>query len=307
MMHRLLRRVLRGAGILLVVVAAVLALGALYQWRAGHADAERYPPPGTLVDIGGRRLHLYCTGRGSPTVVLEAGLAEGLGTWRRVQPVVARTTQVCSYDRAGYGWSDPGPAPRTAGRVAADLRALLRAARVDGPLVLVGHSLGGLFVRRYAADAGNAVAGMVLVDSSHENQAPPARAVRWLAAAFQAAGLRRLIFSYDDPGMDAMYASNRTINAVNSEFDAIEITARESGGAPPRVGQAPLVILTAGRNDSGYWRELQRELLTRSSDSRQIVVENSGHIIQDDAPDAVTQAIVDVVEKVRARRLPDVR
>ena len=125
------------------------------------------PPPGRLVDIGGFRLHFYCAGEGSPTVILDAALGASSVSWSLVQPALAKFTQVCSYDRAGFGWSDGGPMPRTAGRIADELHTLLDRSGVRPPYLLVGHSFGGLvmpiFARRFLSD----VAGMVLVDPAH--------------------------------------------------------------------------------------------------------------------------------------------
>jgi pimeloyl-ACP methyl ester carboxylesterase len=126
-----------------------------------------YPAPGRLIDVGGFRLHLNCSGEGTPAVVLDAALGASSISWTLVQPEIARLTRVCSYDRAGFGWSDAGPRPRTAGRIAGELRALLDRGGVEPPFVLVGHSFGGLvmriFARRYRTD----VAGLVLVDPAH--------------------------------------------------------------------------------------------------------------------------------------------
>jgi pimeloyl-ACP methyl ester carboxylesterase len=124
-------------------------------------------PPGRLIDIGGFRLHISCAGEGSPTIILDAALGASSVSWSLVQPAVARLTRVCSYDRAGFGWSDGGPMPRTAGRIADELHTLLDRAGVGPPYLLVGHSFGGLvmliFARRFMSD----VAGMVLVDPAH--------------------------------------------------------------------------------------------------------------------------------------------
>jgi pimeloyl-ACP methyl ester carboxylesterase len=131
--------------------------------------ALTYSPPGKLVDVGGYRLHLNCTGKGGPTVVLIAGGGDFSFDWSLVQPDVSRFTRVCSYDRAGLAWSDPGPIPRTMRQEAYELHLLLKAARIKAPLVLVGHSIGGLIARVYAEQYPNEVAGIVLVDPTHED------------------------------------------------------------------------------------------------------------------------------------------
>jgi len=125
------------------------------------------PPPGTLVDIGGFRLHLHCTGNGSPTIVLDAALGASSLSWSLVQPELARLSRVCSYDRGGFGWSDPGPMPRTADRIAEELHTLLERARVPPPYVLVGHSFGGLVALIFARRFRSVTSGLVLVDPAH--------------------------------------------------------------------------------------------------------------------------------------------
>lgn len=156
------------------LLCGLLLVGALcLRGRRVMADlAAKYPPPGRMVDVGGYCLHLNCQGTehgaNTPTVVLEA--AEFSLSWDLVQPEVARFTRVCSYDRAGLGWSERGPNPRTADSFVSELHMLLQAAGVEPPYVLVGHSKGGLFVRLYARQYPDEVAGMVLVDASHEQQ-----------------------------------------------------------------------------------------------------------------------------------------
>ncbi|MBI3653814.1 MAG: alpha/beta hydrolase [Acidobacteria bacterium] len=136
---------------------------------AAHAMQTAYPPLGKLVDIGGYRLHLYCTGKGRETVVLLAGSGDFSFDWSLTQASISRFARVCSYDRAGLAWSDAGPTPRTMKQEAYELHALLKAARIHTPTVLVGHSLGGLIARVYAAQYPKEVVGMVLVDATHED------------------------------------------------------------------------------------------------------------------------------------------
>src|SRR4051812_24508546 len=166
---RSVRRVLRGIGRTLAALVGLIVVlglvGAVYESAAEVADARAYPAPGQLVDVGGYRLHINCVGTGSPTVVIDAGWGDWSGGWSRVQPEAAKTTRVCTYDRAGMGYSDAGPLPRTADHFARELHTLLQQAGVQGPYVLVGHSFGGapvrVFAHTYAAD----VAGVVLIDS----------------------------------------------------------------------------------------------------------------------------------------------
>ncbi len=155
--------------VLVILLVLLAAGGLLYQGIASAVDASRYPAPGKLIDVGGYRLHINCTGAGRTTVILDAGLGGSSLDWSRVQPGVATFTRVCSYDRAGYGWSDSGPKPRTSGRIVAELHALLVKAGIPGPYILVGQSFGGLNVRLYAYTYPHEVVGMVLVDASHED------------------------------------------------------------------------------------------------------------------------------------------
>ena len=154
---------------LLYPVIAVLALASVgggYETVREAADAKAHPMPGQLIDVGGHRLHLSCTGSGSPTVVLEPGagvMSSDLG-W--ITPAVARDTRVCVYDRAGRGWSEPADTPQDATQIATDLHTLLHRGQVPGPYVLAGHSFGGLYTLTFAARYPDEVAGMVLVDST---------------------------------------------------------------------------------------------------------------------------------------------
>jgi pimeloyl-ACP methyl ester carboxylesterase len=159
----------RGGRWLLYPVIAVLALASIgggYQTLGAAADAKAYPMPGQLIDVGGHRLHLNCTGSGTPTVVLEpaaGGMSSNLG-W--IAPAVARATRVCVYDRAGRGWSEPASTAQDGAQIATDLHTLLQRGHVPGPYVLAGHSFGGLYVLTFAARYPDEVAGMVLVDST---------------------------------------------------------------------------------------------------------------------------------------------
>ncbi len=138
---------------------------------ASSTFAQLQPrPPGKLVDLGGHRLHLYCTGKGSPTVVVENGFGDFSFDWMLVQSQAARFTRVCTYDRAGYAWSDPGPMPRTLAQINLELRDALRKLGEQGPFVLVGHSFGGTVVRNFALTYPKDVAGIVFVDATNEDQ-----------------------------------------------------------------------------------------------------------------------------------------
>ncbi len=148
-------------------VALIVAASAVFQLSMTQWESHHYPPPGKLVDIGGLRLHINCTGAGSPTVIMEAGPNDSSVIWQLVQPDISRFTRVCSYDRAGFGWSDAPNEPRTSSNIANELDRLLTRAAVPGPYVLVGHDFGTLDLRVFTARHRQQVAGMVFVDSVH--------------------------------------------------------------------------------------------------------------------------------------------
>lgn len=148
-------------------VAAVLGSGIGYQAISSEIDEREHPPPGEMVDVGGHRLHLYPREEAGdrPTVLIEGGIGAWSLDWHHIQAELSTTTRVATYDRAGYGWSDPGPIPRTAGRIADELLRALSMTGIDGPYVLVGHSFGGYTPRMIADTVPEEVAGIVLFDS----------------------------------------------------------------------------------------------------------------------------------------------
>jgi len=304
----------------LVVALVVLAvIGAIYQAIATERDERAYPPPGHLVNVGGYSLHINCVGEGSPTVILESALGAMSAHWVRVQQVVAETTRVCAYDRAGMGWSEPGPEPRDARQISSELHTLLKDADTEGPYVLVGHSYGGLYARMYAARYPNEVAGVVLVDSSHPEQftrSPEGRAmyeqIRRLGAVIPfltRLGVTRLFNVYpahpDLPPqqraqIEAFNSSTRQVATTVAEFRATpETTAQvRSTGT---LGDKPLAVISAGEQSSS-WLELQDELAALSSDSIHHVVEGATHesLLYESRDAQVTgAAILEVVEVVR--------
>jgi hypothetical protein len=150
----------------LLAALALSAIGGGYETVRESIDAAAYPMPGQLIDVGGHRLHLNCTGSGSPTVILEPGHGEVSSGMAWIAGEVAQDSRVCVYDRAGRGWSDPADGPQDAVQTAADLHTLLNQAHIPGPYVLAGHSFGGLYVLTFAAQYPDQVAGLVLLDST---------------------------------------------------------------------------------------------------------------------------------------------
>ncbi|MFL6203124.1 MAG: alpha/beta fold hydrolase, partial [Thermoanaerobaculia bacterium] len=235
---------------------------------------HRSGPPGQMVDVGGFRLHLVCEGEGSPAVILEAGAADAWLTWHEIQPELARLTRVCSYDRAGIGYSDPGPRPRSRRRAVEELRTLLARAGVPPPYVLVGHSFGGSSARLYALLHPDEVAGLVLVESSHEDHWVRAPRDFWQRHLDQLKE-ERLDAEKAERGepMPAILAvpglswrERRRLRAVarrpawyRASFDEslIADASRAEFAGLPRTFDIPLVVLSAGRRVRPEWRSLE--------------------------------------------------
>ena len=314
------RGCLRWLGRIVALVLGAMLVGAIYESIAEAADARAYPPPGQLVDVGGYRLHIHCTGTGSPTVVIDAGLSDWSTMWGFVQPEVAKTTQVCTYDRAGMGWSEAGPLPRNARQFAKELHALLQQARLPGPYVLVGHSLGGLTVHVFAHDYPSEVAGLVLIESMSPgqftpsptdtpSQSDPQSHAFSILPVLARVGVVRLILKplgfilYKPPDEKAYYA--RFVRPQSLQTFADEAQAMpESGaqaGAVKTIGDLPLIVLSRGLDKNQNWQAWQAELHQLSSHGQQLIADKSGHNIENDQPDAAVAAIVKMIEQLRNR------
>jgi pimeloyl-ACP methyl ester carboxylesterase len=332
--RRWLKRI--GLALIALVVLAVV-VGSVYEFFGRRAAASEFPPPGTLVDIGGRRLHLDCRGTGSPIVVFESGLdINGSLAWSAVHDSVARTTRACAYSRAGVMWSDPLAGPHNAATIAADLHAALRAAGERPPYVLVGHSLGGPYIMTYTKMFGSDVGGLVFVDASHPDQVQRFKGVlpnpgggegfMKVAAALSWAGVVRIAMrgmagAPNEPpaAFQAMRAYAPTsLGSMLKESDALDTTMAQAG-AFRQLGDRPIVVLTANKpmekdamaqlkitpdqaaKFQALWRTLHDEEASWSSRSRHELVPDATHYIQFDRPDVVIRAVREVVDSVRAR------
>jgi pimeloyl-ACP methyl ester carboxylesterase len=294
----------------LAALVLLLVAGSIYESSSEAADAKAYPPPGQMVDVGGYRLHINCTGSGSPTVVIDAGLGEWSTMWALVQPDVAKTTRVCTYDRAGLGWSEAGPLPRDAAQMATELNALLQNADIPGPYVMVAHSLGGLPAQVFAHDHPSEVAGVVLIDSMFPGQTiyfspPKVLSVLPTVARFGIvrllAGPLHLVDAV--PGSEAAQYSlsvgPKFVQAYLGEAQAIPTSLAEAG-AVTSLGDLPLIVLSRGLDPAAEWQAGQLKLVGLSSNSQHLIAEKSGHNIELSQPEAAVAAINQMVQKVRA-------
>ena len=321
---RALGRALRSLATILAIIALLGVSGAGYEALASRSDATNVPRPGRLVDVGGFRLHLNCTGEGSPAVVLDAGLSRDSLDWALVQPEIAQTTRVCSYDRAGMGWSEPSPNARTPAIIADELHTLLANADIPGPYVLVAHSLSGKYARMFAIQHPSEVAGIVLVDARHEylDELTSPDEIQVFHAAVDAQGVqyawaRRLgvarLFAASIAGTPAFPAETRRTMALTatsaSAIAATSAEARERAANDAELrasglGDRPLIVLAAGQSMTRipHWQEAQERQAALSSRGQLRIAQTSSHCIQCDNPTAVIGAIEDVVDAVRPQR-----
>ena len=311
---------------LLALIVLLAASGAAYEAIMATGDTRRYPPPGQLVDVGGYRMHLHCVGQGSPTVVLDAGLGAFSLDWGAVQPEIATTTRVCAYDRAGLGWSEPGPRPRSPQQFADELYTLLTNAGVEGPYLLVAHSISGKTARLFASQHPNQVAGMVLIDARHESvddHLTPEQVaaedsqqqhfqdmIQWMARF----GLVRLLWALAWPsvlpGSENLSAETRTaIGVLQARPQQIETALAEGAArtesnsllrAAAPLGDKPLVVVasTQSIDHLPFWKEAQQTMAGLSSNSR-LIVASSGHAIHFEQPALVVESIHQVVGAAR--------
>jgi pimeloyl-ACP methyl ester carboxylesterase len=302
-----------------LAVLGIASVGGGYETVRESLDARAYPMPGQLVDVGGYRLHLYCTGSGSPTVILEPGQGGISSDFAWIAPAVARDTTVCVYDRPGRGWSDAADGPQDGDQIAADLHTLLDRAHVPGPYVLAGHSFGGLYVLRFAAMYPDQVAGMVLLDSTapKPGPAPPTnsdsgsvlRRASLLFSTVAHFGVGRLIAQSSYSSLPPEVRGEARANASTAPHLASFIdefvqanAAMQQASSLTSLNGRPLIVLTAdeGSNDD-QWHAKQDHLATLSTNSLHRHAAATHESLLDDQADsaAASKAIHDVVVSIR--------
>lgn len=327
-------------GISIVALVAAVAAGLSFSGGAAvttppqFVPRETYDAPGRLVRLPDhRKLNFLCMGKGSPTVILESGFGAGAFAWGRVQPRIAAVTRVCAYDRAGYGFSDPGPLPRDGQAIARDLERGLAAADINGPYVLVGHSAGGLYARLFAARHRREVKGMLFVDSSVEHQ-PQRIAQLFGTTAATLDGQRRRPVRCQEiaegkgvaatdverqgctaaagPGPAGLGQRAATWQSQLSELDALfEQTSDQVDRTRGLLKDIPAIVLTASSTDgppgvatdagAAAWQAMHHELAGQFLDGQQRLVK-SGHLMMNERPEVVTAAALELVEQARKKR-----
>lgn len=308
--------------VLYPVVASIAlgGVGAMVETGARVNDGHSYPAPGERYDVGGHRLHLQCTGSGSPTVVLESGLGAMSASWARIRSEVEGTTRVCAYDRVGQGWSDDVAAPQDGIEIAADLHTLLERAGEQGPFVLAGHSAGGPYVMTFAARYPDEVAGMVLLDSmspesftalpGFDAEQSMMRRGLGVLPSLARLGAGRVLptsawSSLPEPAasqLQAFSASARGMRTMRDE-QSMYPEVFEQASALTSLAAKPLVVLTATESiaEHAEWVELQQHLANLSTNRQHRIIDATHAGLVDDATSstASAQAILDVVRSVR--------
>lgn len=314
---------------LIPLFALVLTCTAAYnRWAFLHYRSV-YPSPGRVYAVDGLGMHLFCTGSGIPTVILESGLGDDARIWGKVQPELSKLTRVCSYDRAGLGWSDPRPDQRDSNSIADQLHRLLAAAEISGPIVLMGHSIAGLHMRAYLSKYPHAIAGVVFVDAAtpdyilriRESYGRFIRHLVWIKP-LMTLGLGRLAgrCGSDPPhGMEAYASWYRADNYCNPsyptawvhEVEGFEASAREVTHTGPFL-DLPILIFsrdlelvssgssgTANAQDTKIWNDSQEELKQLSSRSSRIIVRRSTHYIHIDRADLLNREVSLFIRQLR--------
>jgi pimeloyl-ACP methyl ester carboxylesterase len=332
------RRKIVERGVLSIVILVTFAIAGYSAFNAIAVRSfwSRNPAPGRIVDVGGYGMHINCTGNGSPVLILEAGGQNDSTIWRGVQPALAKTTTVCAYDRAGFGWSDTQPGPRDADHIAAELHQLLLVAGIKGPIVLMGHSIGGLFIRDYATHYPADVAGLVFVDSSTPFQERNAALVRatpakttmdkavdfvrqpWTLNLLVAIGVPRLLGMCGKEGTAADHVKKIQAEDIcrlrKSAWDEVYLfdpSSQQTVKSGP-FGVLPILILSRDiskgllttpsqteLDQRNAWNQMQEDLKKLSTRSRRIIAKNSSHHVMLDRPDLIEREVPLFIEQIR--------
>ncbi len=322
--RKLTERIVLSISVLLTVAVAG---NSLFNTIAMHRFWALNPCPGDIYTVNGHRMHIFCTGSGSPTIILEAGLGSDSLIWGGVQPALSKTTRVCSYDRAGFGWSDRAPDIRDADHISGDLHQLLLQAGITGDIVLLGHSIAGIYMRDYAARYPANVVGIVFVDGATPFQdknpalkgggaGPPP----WLFRLAMSAGVPRLsgMCSWGAPGVDGHTrklqgeANCRVhFSAISAEMNNLDRSSQEAVQSGS-YGALPVLIISHDPakqrsrhpteqdvNAQNAWSQMQEDLKKLSTRGRRIVAKGSTHNIMFDRPDLIDKEVPRFIDQLR--------
>lgn len=312
----------------LAIIVGLIGSGFLYEAIASRTAAKNYPPPGKMADAGGYSLHMVKKGSGTPTIVFEAGSGETSLSWRDIPDQLAPYATVVTYDRAGYAWSEKADSDRTGANIVEELHTALKAEGIEGPYIMVGHSLGGMYARLFAQTYRDEMAGLVLVDARPENDERDTKETleaenfagnpsSWEIKLFKRSGLMRLFQDVLLEGMVAKEDRGHFINVVSTPdyFDAKDnegklsnltedaIRGQDLGSLPVRIiarGVAP-DYAGAGISEAGgkkieeIWRAGQEAMLDISTDSRLTIAEKSQHMVMSYQPELVVEAVQELL------------
>lgn len=328
---------------LLKSIGFIVICGALYQFISTKIDEYKYPPFGELIEVDGHKMHIYKTGPKNyskgPTVILDMGLGGNLLYWHYVQSKVSNIAQVVSYDRAGLGWSEENPKSRTSEHIVEELHKLLHNSEIKGPYILVGHSFAGINARIFANKYPNEVAGIVLVDSSHEDQIKNLPEQKdWFSFLLRNKIFHPVLIMLTDIGFTRAFNKatydhvlpddiHNMLLAKNSTSSFIKTLIKEWAAFPENLdyskkldqnlGSKPLIVVTAGmkpghkecasrgfdtipcKNAYDAWQKMQKDLTTKSTNSKQIFAKESGHNIPIDDPDIIAAAVSEIITKYK--------
>jgi pimeloyl-ACP methyl ester carboxylesterase len=281
------------------------------QTTYANSDFEPFQPPGRFINLGLHVMYIDCIGENSPTVLIDVGLGDSSANWMKIAKKLSKNVRTCLYDRAGYGWSDPGPGTRTTAQIVHELNMLLEFAEVPGPYIMVGHSFGGFTARYFASKYPEKTVGAVLIDSSHPDQ------IHRLSALDRIERKSPVKVSRKKPAPDYMdeterrwYFLNSSRKATFAQMDELKYfkdSAYEVKHSGP-IPDVPLAVLTRGKNQlpeidgislEDEWQSMQKELLTLSNNSWHSIIEDSGHKMYHDAPEEIIDNILKVIKQAR--------
>lgn len=322
---------------LVILVCAAAAVSTTYHAAALRYYRSVYRAPGRIYNVNGYGMHLYCTGSGSPTILLDAGLGNDSLDWDHVQPALSKTTRVCSYDRAGSGWSEPQPGTRDADQITSQLHALLQQAGVTGPLVLMGHSMGGIYIRDYASRYPQEIVGLIFVEAGtpllEARESVELRAASnismfqyYFYQADSTLGIERLTggCSYAPGAGDEYFERVRAedecgklLEPLMREYQNIKQSGDETVHTGP-YGDLPVLIFSRDlqipqgpglppkleTEIKAVWDQAQEELKALSSHSRRIIAKGSGHHIPRDRADLINREVPLFIEQIRSGSPP---